>query len=587
MPRRVYKEEEAQRLALDYFGGDELRAAVFLRRYALRDPEGRALEATPEEMWRRLARAAARVAGVAEEAFLWLLSDFRFVPGGRILFGLGNWRKSTLFNCYFLPIRQDSVQGITRFLDEAARTFAYGGGVGTNADVLRPKGARVGNAGVESSGAVSFMELFSTLAGVMGASGGRRGALMLTFSDTHPELMAFLQAKTDPERSRVRHANLSLRATDAFLEAALADEPWRLSFTTPREEITATLRAKEAWEALVEAAWASAEPGLLFWDRVRTWTTAQYGGMEVVGVNVCGEVPMEPYGACNLGSLNLAAFVREPFTPRARLDFAELEEATARAVRFLDAVVDLGKNRHPLEAQREASLRSRRIGLGVMGLADLFAMLNLPYGAPESLVLAEEVLRRIKEAAYRESARLARSKGPFPAFQAREHLKSPFIQALPEDLVGEVEKGLRNAALLAIAPTGSISLLAGVTSGIEPIFALTYLRHAGGQVFLAEHPLLKRYREATGGQVPSWPTAHQVDPFQRVRLQAVLQRHVDQSISSTVNLPKDTPKEVVERLFLTAWKEGCKGITVFREGSREEVIEPLPPVGVCTFCQLA
>ncbi len=587
MPRRVYKEEEAQRLALDYFGGDELRAAVFLRRYALRDPEGRALEATPEEMWRRLARAAARVAGVAEEAFLWLLSDFRFVPGGRILFGLGNWRKSTLFNCYFLPIRQDSVRGITRFLDEAARTFAYGGGVGTNADVLRPKGARVGNAGVESSGAVSFMELFSTLAGVMGASGGRRGALMLTFSDTHPELMAFLQAKTDPERSRVRHANLSLRATDAFLEAALADEPWRLSFTTPREEITATLRAKEAWEALVEAAWTSAEPGLLFWDRVRTWTTAQYGGMEPVGVNVCGEVPMEPYGACNLGSLNLAAFVREPFTPRACLDFAELEEATARAVRFLDAVVDLGKNRHPLEAQREASLRSRRIGLGVMGLADLFAMLNLPYGAPESLVLAEEVLRRIKEAAYRESARLARSKGPFPAFRAREHLKSPFIQALPEDLVGEVEKGLRNAALLAIAPTGSISLLAGVTSGIEPIFALTYLRHAGGQVFLAEHPLLKRYREATGGQVPSWPTAHQVDPFQRVRLQAVLQRHVDQSISSTVNLPKDTPKEVVERLFLTAWKEGCKGITVFREGSREEVIEPLPPVGVCTFCQLA
>jgi ribonucleoside-diphosphate reductase alpha chain len=587
VPRRVYKEEEAQRLALDYFGGDELRAAVFLRRYALRDPEGRALEATPEEMWRRLARAAARVAGVAEEAFLWLLSDFRFVPGGRILFGLGNWRKSTLFNCYFLPIRQDSVRGITRFLDEAARTFAYGGGVGTNADVLRPKGARVGNAGVESSGAVSFMELFSTLAGVMGASGGRRGALMLTFSDTHPELMAFLQAKTDPERSRVRHANLSLRATDAFLEAALADEPWRLSFTTPREEITATLRAKEAWEALVEAAWTSAEPGLLFWDRVRTWTTAQYGGMEPVGVNVCGEVPMEPYGACNLGSLNLAAFVREPFTPRACLDFAELEEATARAVRFLDAVVDLGKNRHPLEAQREASLRSRRIGLGVMGLADLFAMLNLPYGAPESLVLAEEVLRRIKEAAYRESARLARSKGPFPAFRAREHLKSPFIQALPEDLVGEVEKGLRNAALLAIAPTGSISLLAGVTSGIEPIFALTYLRHAGGQVFLAEHPLLKRYREATGGQVPSWPTAHQVDPFQRVRLQAVLQRHVDQSISSTVNLPKDTPKEVVERLFLTAWKEGCKGITVFREGSREEVIEPLPPVGVCTFCQLA
>nr|WP_277621351.1 adenosylcobalamin-dependent ribonucleoside-diphosphate reductase [Thermus arciformis] len=570
---------------MEFFGGDELRASVFLRRYALRDEEGRLLEATPEEMWRRLAHHAARVEKGGEGKFLWLFSDFRFVPGGRILFGLGNWRKSTLFNCYFLPIREDSVRGITRFLDEAARTFAYGGGVGTNADVLRPKGAKVGNAGVESSGAVSFMELFSTLAGVMGASGGRRGALMLTFSDTHPELLDFLRAKTDPERSRVRHANISLRASDAFLQAALADEAWRLSFTTPRERITATLRAKEAWEALVEAAWQSAEPGLLFWDRIRTWATAQYGGMEVQGVNVCGEVPMEPYGACNLGSLNLATFVKEPFTARARLDHAELEEATRWAVRFLDAVVDLGKNRHPLRAQREASLRSRRIGLGVMGLADMLAMLGLPYASEEAIRLAEEVMRRIKETAYWESARLAQERGPFPAFDAKRHLESPFIQALPLDLVREVEKGLRNAALLSIAPTGSISILAGVTSGMEPIFALTYLRHAGGQAYLAEHPLLRRYRRERGGEVPDWPTAHTVDPFQRVRLQAALQRHVDQSISSTVNLPRETPKETVERLFLLAWQEGCKGITVFREGSREEVIEPLPPVGVCTFCE--
>jgi len=586
VPRRTYLEAEAERLALDFFK-DELRTSVFLRRYALRDREGRLLEATPEEMWRRLARQVARVERGALREILWLLSEFRFVPGGRILFGLGNWRKSTLFNCYFLPIREDSVRGIARFLEEAMRTFAYGGGVGTNADVLRPRGARVGNAGVESSGAVSFMELFSTLAGVMGSSGGRRGALMLAFSDTHPELLDFIRAKTDPERTRIRHANISLRATNAFLEAALADEPWELSFTTPREEIRATIRAKEAWEALVEAAWQSAEPGLLFWDRIRTWATAQYGGMEVVGVNVCGEVPMEPYGACNLGSLNLSAFVQAPFTQGARLDFGALEEATRLAVRFLDAIIELGKNRHPLRPQREASLRSRRIGLGVMGLADMLAMLGLPYGSQASIRFAEEVMRRIKEAAYRESARLARERGPFPAFDPREHLKSPFIQALPEDLLREVEKGLRNAALLSIAPTGSISILAGVTSGIEPIFALTYLRHAGGSVFLAEHPLLRRYREATGGGLPDWPTAHQVDPFQRVRLQAALQRHVDQSISSTVNLPRETPKEVVEKLFLTAWKEGCKGITVFREGSREEVMEPLPPVGVCTFCQTA
>ncbi len=584
MPK-AYREKEAWRLALDFFGGDELRAGVFLNRYALRDEEGRLLEATPEELWQRLAREVARVERGAEGEVLRLLGNFRFVPGGRILFGLGNWRRSTLFNCYFIPIREDSVRGIARFLEEAMRTFAYGGGVGTNADVLRPQGAKVGNAGVESSGAVSFLELFSTLAGVMGASGGRRGALMLTFSDTHPDLPAFIEAKTDPERRRIRHANLSVRVTDAFLEAALEDAPWTLSFTTPREEIRKTVRAKEVWQALVEAAWKSAEPGLLFWDRIRTWATAQYGGLEVQGVNVCGEVPMEPYGACNLGSLNLAAFVQAPFTPKARLDFAALEEAAMGAVRFLDAIVDLGKTRHPLRAQRVASLRSRRIGLGVMGLADALAMLGLPYGSDEALALAEEALRRIKEAAYWESARLAKAKGSFPAFDPRAHLQSPFIQALPEPLLLQVEKGLRNAALLSIAPTGSISLLAGVTSGIEPIFALTYLRHAGGQVYLAEHPLLKRYRQAGGKDLPDWPTAHQVDPFRRVRLQAVLQRHVDQSISSTVNLPRETPKETVEKLFLAAWKEGCKGITVFREGSREEVIEPLPPLGVCTFCQ--
>lgn len=580
-----YREEEAWRRALDFFGGDELRAGVFLSRYALRDEEGRLLEATPEELWQRLARGVARAERGAEGEVLRLLADFRFVPGGRILFGLGNWRKSTLFNCYFIPIREDSVGGIARFLEEAMRTFAYGGGVGTNADILRPQGAKVGNAGVESSGAVSFLELFSTLAGVMGSSSGRRGALMLTFSDTHPELPAFIEAKTDPERRRIRHANLSVRVTNAFLEAALADSPWTLRFTTPREEIQKVVRAKEVWQALVEAAWKSAEPGLLFWDRIRTWATAQYGGLEVQGVNVCGEVPMEPYGACNLGSLNLAAFVQAPFTPKARLDFAALEEATMGAVRFLDAIVDLGKNRHPLKAQRTASLRSRRIGLGVMGLADALAMLGLPYGSDEALALAEETLRRIKEAAYWESTRLAEAKGAFPAFDPRAHLQSPFIQALPEPLLLRVERGLRNAALLSIAPTGSISLLAGVTSGIEPIFALTYLRHAGGQVYLAEHPLLKRYREAGGKGLPDWPTAHQVDPFRRVRLQAVLQRHVDQSISSTVNLPRETPKETVEKLFLAAWKEGCKGITVFREGSREEVIEPLPPLGVCTFCQ--
>ncbi len=404
---------------------------------------------------------------------------------------------------------------------------------------------------------------------------------MLSFSDTHPEVLDFIRAKTDPQRTRIRHANLSLRASNAFLEAALAGETWRLSFTTPRETLLKALPAQEIWQALVEAAWQSGEPGLLFWDRIRTWATAQYGGMEVQGVNVCGEVPMEAYGACNLGSLNLAAFVQAPFTPEARMDWEGLEEAAARAVAFLDLILDLGQDRHPLPEQKKASLRSRRIGLGVMGLADALAMLGLPYGSPEAQAWAEEALRRIKEAAYWASAHLAQRKGPFPAFDPKAHLQSPFIQALPEDLIRTVEKGLRNAALLSIAPTGSISLLAGVTGGIEPIFALSYRRLAGGEVFTVEHPLLRQYRRLKGEEPPPWPTAYTVDPLARVRLQAALQRHVDQSISSTVNLSKETPPKTVEKVFLTAWQEGCKGITVFREGSREEV---LAPVGVCTFC---
>lgn len=589
--RPTPSQDRTEERARDWFGGDALRAQVFVERYALRDLQGRAREATPEQMWDRVARSVARAEADRrhwQARFYGILEGFRFVPGGRILFGAGNPRRVTLFNCYYVPIRSDSVAGITRWMAEAARTYAAGGGVGTNVDVLRPRGSATASAGLVASGPVSFMEVFSALTGVMGSVEGRRGALMMTLRVDHPDVLDFVGAKSDPQRTRVQHANVSLRVPDHFFHALDHDGVLRLWFRTPRERVEREVPARRVWEAVVEAAWASAEPGLLFWDTVTREATAQYGGLEVEGVNVCGEVPMEPYGACNLGSLNLGAFVRDPFGPQAAVDWPALEEAVAVAVRFLDDVVTVGAARHPLRAQRRASERSRRVGLGVMGLADAMAMLGIRYGSEESVAWVEECLRRVRDAAYAASVELAREKGCFPVLDRRRHERSPFVQRLPEELRRALRRhGLRNAALLAIAPTGSISLLAGVSSGIEPIFGLRYTRLVGGQRVPAHHPLLDLYRRRTGRDDPDWPTAHQVDPLSRVRLQAAAQRYVDQSISSTVNLPASAGREVVERVYRAAWELGCKGITVFREGSRAPVLETAgaSPVAVCALCE--
>ncbi len=603
MARRAKGYEEARKDAESFFRGDSLRAEVFLSRYALRSLDGKWVETTPDRMWDRVSRTMARPEkdrAFWRREFRKLLEDFKFVPAGRILFGPQNPRAATLFNCYFIPVRDDSVEGITRWISEASRTFSLGGGVGTNIDVLRPRGARVRNAGVESSGSASFMEVFSTVTGVMGGSRGRRGALMITTRVDHPDILEFITAKGDPERRHVRNANLSVRITDDFMRTLREDGEVRLWFTTPHERIERSVPARRIWQALVESAWATAEPGVLFWDTVLRESTTQYNGMEVQGVNVCGEIPMEPYGACNLGSVNLAAFVRDPFADRAELHWDGLSEAVRLAVRFLDNVIDAGAARHALRDQRRASLRSRRVGLGVMGLADCLAALNLVYGSAPSLSLLDRLMGAIKEAAYDESVRLAQEKGRFPAFDPVRHLESPYVQRLPESIrEGIGTKGLRNCALLAVAPTGSISCLAGASSGVEPIFSLSYLRHVAGEAYKVEHPLVARYRETHGPLVPlpgTFVAARTVDPGARVRLQALVQRHVDQSISSTVNLPADTPLSAVEGLYRTAWESGCKGITVFREGTRASVLEVVgregvyrveagAPVGVCTFCE--
>lgn len=603
MTREAKPYEQARKDAEAFFRGDGLRTEVFLSRYALRTLDGRWSEATPDRMWDRVAGTMARP---EKDRVFWrrefrrLLEDFRFVPAGRILFGARNPRAATLFNCYFIPVREDSVGGITRWIDEASRTYSLGGGVGTNIDVLRPRGARVRNAGVESSGSASFMEAFSAVTGVMGGSRGRRGALMITTRVDHPDILEFLTAKGDPERRQVRNANLSVRIPDGFMRALREDGEVRLWFATPHERIERAIPARRIWRTLLESAWASAEPGVLFWDTVLRESTTQYNGMEVQGVNVCGEVPMEPYGACNLGSVNLAAFVRDPFTEQAGVDWDGLSETVRLAVRFLDNVVDVGAPRHALRDQRRASVRSRRVGLGILGTADCLAALNLVYGSEPSLSLLDRLMGAIKEAAYEESIRLAEEKGPFPAFDPARHMESPYIRRLPDSIRNGIRtKGLRNCALLAVAPTGSISCLAGASSGIEPIFSLSYLRHLAGRAYKVEHPLVVRYRERHGPSPPlpeTFVAARNIDPEGRVRLQALVQRHVDQSISSTVNLPAEIPLSAVETLYRRAWESGCKGITVFREGSRASVLEAAPeggyrtdagpPLGVCTFCEV-
>jgi ribonucleoside-diphosphate reductase alpha chain len=565
------------------FGNDELRARVFHDKYALRDADGRVVEHTPDQMWRRIARELASVEAPAkrtewEERFYWLLADFRFIPGGRIMHGAGNNRRVTMLNCYVIPVADDSIESIFGWMTEAARTYSLGGGVGTDISVLRPRGAPVNNAARSSTGSVSFMELFSLTTGTIGQS-GRRGALMITIRDDHPDVLDFIKVKRN--LTRVRYANISVRVSDAFMRAVEEDGTYDLVFENERATVRRPVRAAEVWAELIQGARDYAEPGVIFWDTVKRWSTSEYNGMGVVTTNPCSEIPLEPYGCCCLGNINLACFVQEEFTSQARVDWDNLERALRYATRFLDNVLDYNAERHPLPQQRAASLHSRRIGVGFTGLGDMLIKLCLRYDSEAAIAFVGGLFDRIKNTVYDESVTLAAEKGPFPGYDREQHLRSPFIATLAPRVRERIERvGLRNVALLTVPPVGSGAALAGVTSGIEPIFDLSYIRRSESlsqEVFTVYHPLVREYMRRFGVEreedLPDYfVTAHQIRPELRVRMQAAIQRHIDHSISSTVNLPHDTPPEEVERVYLLAWKLGCKGITVYREGSREGIL---------------
>ena len=566
------------------FGGDELRARVFYEKYALRDGDGTQVEKRPEDMWRRVAKELSLPEKDDEKRkewaskFYWLLENWRFVPGGRILFGAGQSRKSTLLNCYFFKIREDSIEAIFDWCKEAARTYSFGGGVGTDISVLRPRGAPVNNSAIYSSGSVSFMELLSTTTGTIGQA-GRRGALMITIRVDHPDIMDFVNVKKDLKK--VNYANISVKITDDFMQAVETDGDFLLHFKNEKADVNRTVRARDVWKSLIKGAWQSAEPGVLFWDSIKRESTTEYNGMEVQGVNPCSEQTLESYGCCCLGSVNLSAFVRDPFTEKASIDWDSLTRATQFGVRFLDNVLDYNAERHPLPQQKDASLLSRRIGVGITGLGDMLIKLGLKYDEDSTIDYVDHLFERIKNVIYDYSAELAKEKGTFPAFDAEKHLAQPFVSRLDGKVKEKIRaQGIRNAAITTIPPVGSGSILAGTSSGVEPVFALFYTRRSKSLSegeFKVFHPLVKDYMSVSGTKEEELPsyfvTSHQIRPEMRVKMQATIQKHIDTAISSTVNLPQDITPEEVEKVYLLAWRMGCKGITVYREGSREGILE--------------
>ena len=568
------------------FGGDELRARVFFEKYALRGKSGKMVETIPEQMWQRVAKEISSPEKTTdlkkewEEKFFWLLKDFRFIPGGRILFGAGQKRRATLLNCYYMPIKEDSIEGIFEWCKEAARTYSFGGGVGTDISILRPKGAPVNNSAIYSTGAVSFMDLLSTTTGTIGQA-GRRGALMITIDVSHPDIEEFIDIKNDAERSKVNFANISIKITDDFMRAVQKDTDFELSFESEKVNIKKKVNARKIWDKLIKSAWASAEPGVIFWDAVKKYSPTEYNGMEINGVNPCSEQALEDYGNCCLGNINLSLFVKNSFTEDASIDWANLEETCKYSVRFLDNILDYNMQKHPLKYQTNASALSRRIGVGFTGYGDMLAKLNIKYDTDEAVEFADKMFEHIKNTVYEASSDLASQKGSFPAYDEEIHLGLPFLKTIDKNVIEKIKKqGLRNACILTVPPVGSGSVLAGTSSGVEPIFALSYFRRSKSlskEEFKVYHPLVSEYIEQFGlsddSQAPDiFVTSHQIKPEMRVRTQAAIQKHIDSCISSTVNLPADISLQEVEQIYFLAWKLGCKGITVYREGSREGIL---------------
>lgn len=526
------------------------------------------MDSSIEDSWRRIAHALAGVGKDVkwESAFYSILEDFAFLPGGRIQAGAGTRHKVTLFNCFVMGEIEDSLSGIFDALKEGAVTLQQGGGVGYDFSTLRPGGTPARRVGMIASGPVSFMKIWDSMCSTILSTGARRGAMMATLRCDHPDIMAFIAAKRDDQS--LRHFNLSVLASDAFMNAVRSDSEWPLVFPEGGKSF-GRVKAKVLWERIMRAAYDYAEPGVIFIDRVRRADNLSYCET-ISATNPCGEIPLPPYGACDLGSINLTRFVRSPFTEGASVDLAGIEQTTAIAVRMLDNVYDL--SHFPLPRQRQVARSSRRIGLGLTGLADALIMLGVHYASEEALNIAGKIMRTITECAYATSVEIAREKGAFPLF-SREYFEGEFIQSLPGKLVRSIAKyGIRNSHLTAIAPTGTISLLAGnVSSGLEPVYGLEYernIRQADGSL---ESVHISDYAytlfKANMGDVPrpaAFVTVKKISPEAQLLMQSTLQAHVDNAISKTVYFPESCDFESFASLYDRAYDLGLKGCTAFR-----------------------
>jgi ribonucleoside-diphosphate reductase alpha chain len=555
----------------DYYKDNELAADVLRSKYLSHSEKG------PMHMWDRIAKALASVEKDQEywyNRFLELLFDFRFVPGGRVMHGAGREdarRRPTLSNCYVIPIEEDSLEGIYRCITESAMVYRTGGGVGTDLSVLRPEGAAVNATIDHSPGATAFMNLFSESTNTV-SQAGRRGALMLTMRVDHPDIERFITIKNDPRRIKVQHANISVLITHEFMNAVINDTEFQLRWNGKSYR---KVKAKELWYKIIKNAHASAEPGIIFWDTMKDYHNVEYAN-PLSSTNPCGEQPLAAYTACNLGNINLSKFVDD----QGKFDYNELAEVTRVATRFMDNIIDYNMENHALEKIRNAVASDRRIGLGITGLADALVMMKIKYDTQEALDETEKMMRTIRDESYRTSVELSREKGPFPLFSWEGYSRSKFVQGLPAEIQESIKAhGIRNSTVITMPPVGTGSIVAQTSSGIEPIFCTSYRRkvknHDGETYseYKVYHPLIKQMFGSDEDLPPHVITAHQIDPYFRVKMQGVIQKYVDSSISSTVNLAENVSVETVADIYMTAYKSGLKGITVYREGSREGILQ--------------
>jgi ribonucleoside-diphosphate reductase alpha chain len=542
---------------------------IWEMKYRLKTSDGRPVDRTIADTWRRVARALAQPEAdpaLWEERFFAAVEDFKFLPAGRILSGAGANRRVTLFNCFVMGDIPDDMAGIFEHLKQAALTMQQGGGIGYDFSTLRPKGAPVHGVGADASGPLSFMDVWDAMCRTIMSAGSRRGAMMAVLRCDHPDIEAFVEAKREP--GRLRMFNLSVLVSDAFMQAVEDDAAWELGFGGV---VYRSVRARALWEKIMRATYAYAEPGVIFIDRINRLNNLAYCE-QIHATNPCGEQPLPAYGTCLLGSVNLARLVEDPFAEKARIDEAALAGLVTTAVRMMDNVIEVSG--YPLPEHEAEARAKRRIGLGITGLADALIMCAARYGSDRAVALTKVWMRTIQRSAYLASAALAAEKGAFPLYDRDAYLAGETVAGLDPDVRAAIaDHGIRNALLTSVAPTGTISLFAdNVSSGLEPVFSFNYVRHVlmrdGSRREEEVSDFAYRRFRRLAGEAAALPEAfvdtRDLSPRDHLLMQAAVQGYVDSSISKTINCPEEIAFDDFKEIYREAYALGCKGCTTYR-----------------------